>query len=106
MLKLKIIFPVSVLLILWFAGNSSSQEPELISQWPLDEEAGEGAHDVLGGRDGVFVDGKFEWVPGKFGNGLLFDGAGGHVEVTKDPELELTESVTLIAWVNFNAVAG
>lgn len=106
MLKLKIMFPVFVLLILWFAGNSSSQNPELISQWPLDEESGEVAHDVLGGRDGDFMDGKFEWVPGKFGNGLLFDGAGGYIEVTKDPELEFAESVTLMAWANFSAVGG
>ena len=106
MLKATFILPVLMLLTLWSAGNSSSQEPELIAQWPLDESSGEVVHDIIGGRDGEFMGDGFEWVPAKFGNGLQFDGAGSYVEIPKAPELESAESVTLIAWVNFNSVAG
>ena len=106
MLKATFILPVLMLITLWSAGNSSSQEPELIAQWPLDESSGEVVHDIIGGRDGEFMGDGFEWVPAKFGNGLQFDGAGSYVEIPKAPELESAESVTLMAWFNFSTVAG
>ena len=104
----KTIFILSVLMLftLWSAGNSSSEELELIAQWPLDESSGDVVHDVIGGNDGEFMGDGFEWMPAKFENGLQFGGAGGHVEIPKSPKLESAESVTLMAWVNFNSVAG
>lgn len=82
-----------------------SQELELVAQWPLDETSGIIVHDIIGGRDGETNSDKLKWVPAKFGNGLQFDGAG-VVEVTRDAELELSESVTLSAWVMFDDVTG
>lgn len=83
----------------------SSQEPELVAQWPLDETSGDIVQDTIGGRDGEIVSGDLSWVPAKFGNGLQFDGTG-VVEVTRDAELELTDSVTLTAWVMFDDLEG
>lgn len=41
------------------------------------------------------------WTPdGKFGGGLVFDGQDDWVEVPHDPRLNLTDSMTLMAWVN------
>ena len=98
---------VFLLAALWLAGSASSQEPILIARWPMDESSGDVVHDVVGGNDGKFVGGKFEWVQAKFENGLLFEGvAGMNVEIPRNPELESPDSVTLMAWVKFNAIGG
>lgn len=107
MLKGRVIFILSVvtLVILWSTNNAISQKPELVTEWPLDEISGEVAHDVIGGNDGKFVASKLEWVPGKFKNGLKFDGKG-YVEIKRAPEMEFPESVTITAWINVAVVAG
>jgi hypothetical protein len=102
-------FILSVLMLVALGGfkdSASSQEPELIGRWPLDESSGDIVHDVIGGNDGEFVGGGLEWTPAKFENGLRFDGAGGHVEIPRSPELEPADSVTLMAWVKFESAAG
>ena len=109
MLKCRIMVLLSVFLLvtLWLAGSASSQEPKLLARWPMDESSGDVVHDVIGGNDGKFVGGKFEWVPGKFENGLLFEGiAGRNVEIPRNADLESPNSVTLMAWVKFNAMGG
>lgn len=54
-----------------------AQDPDLLGWWKLDDGTGTIATDSSGnGYDGVFV-GDPEWVAGKFGSGLLFDGQGG-----------------------------
>jgi hypothetical protein len=105
MLQIKGVFILTLLMTLLSVCVASSQELELLAQWPLDETSGDVVQDIIGGRDGEIASGDLSWVPAKFGNGLQFDGTG-YVEVTKDPELELSESVTLTAWVNFDDVSG
>ena len=105
MLRIKSMFILASLIVLLPIHVVSSQELELLAQWPLDETAGDVVQDVIGGRDGEIASGDLSWVPAKFENGLQFDGTG-YVEVTKDPELELSESVTLTAWVKFDDVTG
>jgi hypothetical protein len=51
----------------------------LIAHWKLDEDNGAVAKDSSGkGRHGA-LKGGVSWTRGKLGNGLLFDGASGHV---------------------------
>ncbi len=95
------------LVMLWSAGSALSQEPKLVARWPLDEESGEIAHEVIGGLDGKLVGGDADWVEAKFGNGIQFEGGEGKaIIIPRVPELEIASSLTVILWVNFNAVAG
>jgi hypothetical protein len=91
--------------VFWFVYSVSSQEPGLIARWPLDETAGDIAHDEIAGNDGAFVGGDLEWVQAKFGNGLQFDGTGKYVAIPKAPELEPASSLTFSMWVNFSSLA-
>jgi hypothetical protein len=64
-------------LMLTLAACAQAQDPDLLGWWKLDDGTGTVAADSSGnGIDGVFV-GDPEWVAGKFGSGLLFDGQGG-----------------------------
>jgi hypothetical protein len=100
-----IILSVLALIALWFV-NSALSKPELIAQWPLDESSGDVVPDIIGGNNGEFK-GKLKWVPAKFGNGLEFDAAdNNYVEIPRADELEFADSMTLMAWVNVEAVTG
>ena len=77
---------------------------DLVANWNFDQNAGDKVKDVVGGHDGKIM-GKAEWVAGKFGNGLQINGPSSYVEVEKSDALEL-KAVTLIAWVNLDALAG
>ena len=104
--KIMFILSVLMLLVLWYTDSALSKEPELIAQWTLDEKSGDVAKDIIGGNDGEFV-GKLEWVKAKFENGLQFEGkAEQYVEIPRADELEFSDSVTLIAWVNVKALTG
>jgi hypothetical protein len=105
MLRIKSVSILAFFIVLLPVCVVSSQELELLAQWPLDETSGDVVKDIIGGRDGEIASGDLSWVPARFGNGLQFDGTG-YVEVTRDPELELSESVTLTAWVMFDDVSG
>ncbi len=54
-----------------------AQDPDLLGWWKFDDGTGTIAVDSSGnGHDGVFIQDP-EWVAGKFGSALLFDGRGG-----------------------------
>lgn len=97
---------VFVVLMFCFTGISQSIKAKLVARWPMDESSGEIVKDVVGGHNGKFAEGKLKWVPAKFGNGLYFDNSRAHVEVPRDPELELSKSITVVAWVNFEVTSG
>ena len=70
------VFLASIILLA-VAACTQAQDPDLLGWWKLDDGTGTVAADSSGnGNDGTFV-GDPEWVAGKFGSGLLFDGQGG-----------------------------
>ncbi len=73
-----------------------SQEP--IAAYSFDEGEGETLHDDTGnGHEGT-IEGA-EWVGGKFGEALRFDGEEDCVTVPSSESLQLTDSFTLETWV-------
>jgi len=63
--------------LLTVAVCTQAQDPDLLGWWKFDDGTGTIAVDSSGnGNDGVFIQDP-EWVAGKFGSGLLFDGLGG-----------------------------
>ena len=65
------------IVLLAVAVCAQAQDPDLLGWWKFDDGTGTIAVDSSGnGNDGTFVQDP-EWVAGKFGSGLLFDGQGG-----------------------------
>ncbi|MCP4261061.1 MAG: LamG domain-containing protein [Planctomycetes bacterium] len=71
---------------------------DLIGWWRLDEGSGTTATDMSGaGHDGQFAEGTPEWVEGKFGNALKFDGTN-KVEIPDHPDFHMTDAVSIALW--------
>jgi len=92
---------------LFIAGMLTTQsyaeiDPDtIVGMWLFDESKGDTATDSSGnGNDGELV-GNPEWVDGKFGNALEFDGAGSHVNILNSDSLN-SDSFTLCLWFQPN----
>ncbi len=70
----------------------------LVSHWKLDDGTGLVATDSVGGNDGI-LQGDATWADGLFGGALLLDGAGDYVDCGSKPAFNITDAVTLTAWV-------
>lgn len=70
---------------------------DLVSVWKFDEGNGDAANDSVGNNDGI-IDGA-EWVEGKFGMALDFNGVDAGVEIPDDPSLQLPDAMTISCWV-------
>jgi len=78
-------------------GFAADKEKGLVGYWKFDESSGTTAKDSSGkGNDGEVV--GAEWVKGKIGNCLSFNGQDAYVEVAHNDELN-PEKVTVSAWI-------
>ena len=94
----KLIYPIFFVLGLCIAlTNTADADPSLVGWWRLDEGSGTTAYDSSGnGRHGT-LSGNPQWVTGKIGGALEFDGQGddrvslGSFEVTGN-------AITIACW--------
>lgn len=79
----------------------------LVSYWTLDKNdiKGEIVKDVWGKNDGEFR-GNPKMVEGKIGEALKFNGSSDYVMIKKDQSLNITDAITVEAWVNLDSVSG
>jgi len=70
----------------------------IVGMWPFDEGKGVIVKDIWGNNDGE-IKGNAKWVKGKFGKGIAFDGLNATVEVRNSPTLNITQSITITAWI-------
>ncbi|NCC23171.1 MAG: LamG domain-containing protein [Alphaproteobacteria bacterium] len=88
------------------AGNGfSASDPtgNLVGRWELNEASGTSAPDSSGSNNGTLenMDPATDWVSGRVGNALDFDGTGEYVRVGDDPAHNFgTGSFSVAAWVN------
>ncbi|MEA3225322.1 MAG: LamG domain-containing protein, partial [Planctomycetota bacterium] len=99
MLRTHLLSALTVFLTL--AVCAQAQDPDLLGWWKLDDGTGTIAIDSSGkGNDGTFV-GDPEWVAGKFGSGLLFDGQGG--ERVSIGNIDVASgAITITCWFKAN----
>ncbi len=78
-----------------------------VGMWLFDEGAGNIAEDSSGsGNHGTLTNGP-EWVAGKSGGALSFDGADDYVDCGNASSLnEFTSTITAMAWVKLNSLSG
>jgi len=76
---------------------------DVVLELHFDEGAGDTVSDTSGeGNNGRIV--GAQWTDGKVGSALEFDGAGTHVEIQDSPSLQITDEMTVAAWVFFHAL--
>ena len=75
----------------------------LVGWWKFDEGSGNIAADT-GDKalDGSLV-GDAGWVDGIMAGALVFDGDGDYVDLGKDPAFDITNQITVSAWIKVNA---
>lgn len=72
----------------------------LVSLWTGDRDA----KDVIGGNDGVMINGAEAGVPGQVGGAFSFDGDDDSVSVASNPVFDLTNALTMEAWIKLTAL--
>ncbi len=73
--------------------------------WPFKEGSGQTTADMSSHNNTGTLIGGVSWVPGRFGNALLFDGSTGYVDAGNDPSTNITGSLSMSAWVRMNSAA-
>jgi len=75
----------------------------LVAHWKFDDGTGNIAADSSGnGHNGTLL-GDTSWVDGIVGGALAFDGDGDYVDIGKDPSFDITQQITISAWIKVNA---
>jgi hypothetical protein len=91
---------MSVVVFCASLGVTSPASGELVGWWKLDEGSGTAISDSSDNRlNGTFTGGTPEWIAGKYGNAILFNGANGYVDLGMKSEMDLTEEMTVSVWL-------
>jgi hypothetical protein len=91
-----------VLVVLAPALSSTASAAGLVGWWTFDETSGTTAKDSSGkGNDGRIV-GTPQWVPGKIGGALQFNGST-YVDCGNGPSLNVREQITIAFWFKVQA---
>jgi len=98
----KLIHLTCLALVLCTAGVASA---ELVGYWKFDESGGTAAADSSGYGNHGTLNGVPQWVTGKLGGALDFDGSTDYVEIPHNPSLSITDAITIAAWTNMRANA-
>ena len=69
----------------------------LVGTWHFNENSGTTAYDSSGDNDGAIHGAS--WITGIDGSGLDFDGTDDYVSVSDDNSLDLTDELTISAWI-------
>ncbi|MHC4629273.1 MAG: LamG domain-containing protein, partial [Planctomycetota bacterium] len=90
----KLIYSFSVFLVL-----TGTARGELIGWWKFDEGSGTTAYDSSGnGNDGTLI-GNPQWVAGKIGGALDFNGTDSIIDIPYSPDMTPSDGTTMSAWV-------
>jgi len=86
-----------------FVGAGRGADPDLVGYWKFDETSGVTALDASGnGNDGT-LNGDPQWVPGRLGGALEFDGDGDYVDCGNDAIFNITGQITVACWIKVTA---
>jgi hypothetical protein len=91
---------VSFLMQSGIASAQSALRDDLVSYWTFDQADidGETVRDAFGNNHGT-MKGNPQVVEGKVGEALEFNGSDDFIEVPNSPTLNITEAVTILAWI-------
>jgi len=99
----RLVYLISFVLVLALATSASA---DLVAHWTFDETSGTVARDSSGnGLDGT-LQGDPQWTAGRVGGALDFDGSGDYVDCGNNTLFDITDELTVAAWVNLRSVPG
>ncbi|MDA1190198.1 MAG: LamG domain-containing protein [Candidatus Poribacteria bacterium] len=81
--------------------SASLARAAVVLELHFEEGAGDATADDSGNANNGTLKGV-EWVEGRSGSALQFDGVGTHVEVADSASLQITDAFSIAAWVNFD----
>lgn len=94
----KILFIAGIGFVVSGAGaDAASRARALAGYWKFDEAQGTAVRDSAGTNHGTIHGAK--WTTGISGGALLFDVSRAYVEIPADTNLDLTEELTICAWL-------
>jgi len=99
----KLIYLASIIAVLTMAGGARAG---LIGYWAFDDGSGTRAQDGSPNKNHGTLMGNPQWVPGKVGMALKFDGVDDWVEVPHAAILTVDKEVTVAAWINTSRYTG
>ncbi|MHC4533816.1 MAG: LamG domain-containing protein [Planctomycetota bacterium] len=78
---------------------------EMVGYWKFDEGSGNVAYDLSDYTNDGAINGGPEWVAGKIGAALDFDGSDDYVDCGNHPSLNINDKITVAAWVKTTSTA-
>lgn len=89
----------------WACTSPVCASTGLVGRWKLNESSGTTAYDATGSYNGTLTNmaPASDWVAGKFGNALDFDGSNDYVQTTAS--IKSQSNYTVAAWVKLRDVA-
>ena len=91
----------ALLLVVTATRGWAIDEDSIVGVWLFDEGTGRITHDLSGNNNDAVFEGEPEWVNGKFGKALNFDGSEDYLAAPDSDSLDVSEDqLSIIAWVN------
>jgi len=94
---------VVTLAVLLLSAYAYAADESLILYLPLDEETGDDVNDASSNENHGTKVGNANWVDGKIG-GCIDLAGGSYVVVPNIPDYNVTDAVTVMAWVNTTSI--
>jgi len=88
-------------LVVIASSVSRGADPTLVGWWKFDEGSGTTANDSSGNENHGTFNGDPQWVNGKFGKALKFDGGSDYLDVPDSDSLDINgDQLSIVAWIN------
>ena len=100
--KSRSILVLTVLLAVPFSPAWGDVTSDLVSHWMLDDGTGVVAVDSAGTNHGT-LEGDAAWIEGYMGSAVVLDGQGDYIDCGNDASFNITDAITLAAWVRADA---
>jgi len=94
--------------LLAFTNSSYAFRGNIVAAWLMEEGSGNAVVDFTGNHDDGVITGTAEWVDGRFGKALRFDGSTTYVQIpfnTKFQVLNEGDGFTFAAWIKTEVLA-
>lgn len=88
--------------LLSIAAEVAIADPNLVAHWKFDEGSGSVTYDSSGDNHGTIYGAI--WTIGQINGALSFDGVNDYVEVSDDPSLDITNEITIGAWIKLGNI--